>query len=245
MKQMKFLLLLMVISGLCTSAGFGQADSAPLKIVPLTKGFYVFMTYHSYKGNRISANGLYVVTNDGVVMFDTPWDTTQFKPLLDSIQARHNKKVVMAFATHFHEDRTAGLEYYKQQGVKTYTTRRTDELSRNTGKKRAEYLMQDDTAFVVGDYIFETYYPGHGHAPDNIVIWFKKDRVLYGGCLIKSTDDTTLGNLGDADVNAYAATVQNVITRYKKPSFVIPGHNGWQTTSSLNHTYRMAKDFKK
>ena len=110
-------------------------------------------------------------------MIDSPWDTTQFQPLLDSICVRHNKKAVVCIATHFHEDRAGGLAYYKQQGIKTYTTRQTNELSKKRGMKRAEFLITSDTTFA-----------GPGHAPDSIVVWFEKEKVLYGGCLIKSAE---------------------------------------------------------
>src|SRR5215813_449631 len=121
----------------CLSSILGQEPRVRLKITPLTGGFYVFTTFNLYEGTLIPANGMYLVTDAGVVMFDTPWDTTQFQPLLDGIKSRHNKNVVLCVATHFHEDRTGGLQYYAQKGIKTYTTTKTDELSRKTGKKRA------------------------------------------------------------------------------------------------------------
>jgi metallo-beta-lactamase class B len=106
-----------------------QHENAKLEISRLTGDFYIYTTYNTYKEYQVPANGMYLVTNDGVVMFDTPWDITQFQPLLDTIKIRHNKSVVMCFATHWHSDKTAGLEYYRQQGIKTYTTVLTDELS--------------------------------------------------------------------------------------------------------------------
>ena len=224
---------------------YGQVTESNLIITHLSDNFYVFTTFNLYKGNRIPANGMYLVTDESVVMFDTPWDTTQFQPLLDSIRIKHNKKVGMSFATHFHEDRTGGLEYYRQQGIKTYTTKKTDDYSKETGKKRAEFFMYQDTIFSVGGYSFQVYYPGHGHAPDNIVIWFQKERVLYGGCLIKSTVDNTLGNLGDANVKTYAATVKNVLEKCKRPKYIIPGHNDWSSTKSLKHTLKMAQQLLK
>ena len=87
----------------------GQNGGSNLKITRLTGEFYVFTTFNSYKGKLVPANGMYLVTDNGVVMFDTPWDTTQFQPLLDSIKNRHHKKVVLCIATHFHEDRTGGF----------------------------------------------------------------------------------------------------------------------------------------
>ncbi len=219
-------------------------NTAPLKISHLTGDFYVFTTYNEYKGNRISANGMYLLTNMGAVLFDSPWDSTQFQPLLDSIRIRHNQPVVLCLATHFHEDRTAGLDYYRRQSIKTFTTRQTDELSRKRGMKRAEFLMNSDTVFTVGQYSFQTYFPGHGHTPDNVIVWFKKERILYGGCLVKSVDDATLGNLADASSADYATTIENVVRTCRKPKHIIPGHNSWQNTHSLQHTLNMARKLR-
>ncbi len=155
---------------------FAQADDAKLKITPLYGDFYIYTTYNTYEDSKIPANGMYLVTNSGVVLFDTPWDTTQFQPLLDSIRLRHNKNVSFCIATHWHSDRTEGLEYYKKLGIKTYTTVLTDELCKKNNKKRAEFLLTRDTVFNVGQYSFETYYPSQGHTLDNIVVWFKNEK---------------------------------------------------------------------
>lgn len=222
-------------------AAFTQTASAKLVITHLTGNFYIYTTYNTYEGNRTPANGMYLVTNEGVAMFDTPWDTTQFQPLLDSIYVRHGKKVIMSMATHWHSDKTAGLEYYQQQGIKTYTTVLTDELSKKNNKKRAAFLMTKDTLFTIGSYSFETYYPGEGHTADNIVIWFEKERILYGGCLIKGVDDKNLGYLGDANVTAYATTLKNVQQKCRKPAHIIIAHNDWRNNNSLKHSIKMAK----
>jgi metallo-beta-lactamase class B len=224
---------------------FGQTEKAKLKISHLTGDFYIYTTYNAYKEFLVPANGMYLITNNGVVMFDTPWDTTQFQPLLDSIKSRHQKEVVLAFATHWHSDKTAGLEYYRQQGIKTYTTALTDELSKKNGKKRAEFLMTKDTTFRVGQYSFETYYPGQGHTIDNIVVWFEKEKILFGGCLIKGVDDKNLGYLGDANVSAYESTLKNVQKKCRDPKFIIIAHSDWKNINSLKHSIQLAKKLKK
>lgn len=229
----------------CLANAFGQPEKDKLAIAHLTGDFYIYTTYNTYEGTRVPANGMYLVTNSGVVMFDTPWDTTQFQPLLDSIKRRHNKNVIMCFATHWHSDKTAGLEYYRQIGIKTYTTSLTDELSKKNNKKRAEFLMSKDTTFQVGQYSFETYYPGQGHTEDNIIIWFKKEKILYGGCLIKGADAEDLGYLGDANVTAYASTLLNVQKKCPNPRFIIIAHSDWMNINSLQHSIRLAKKLTK
>lgn len=239
--RIKVLITILVLSIVSVHA---QKSEPKLEIHHLTGDFYVYKTFSLYKGNRIPANGLYLVTTRGVVMVDSPWDTTQFQPLVDSIKARHNKNVVMCIATHFHEDRTAGLEFYSKLGIKTYTTKQTDELSKARGMSRAEFLIRKDTTFKIGQYSLETFYPGAGHAPDNIVIWFGKEKVLYGGCLVKSVDDENLGNLGDASVQDYATTIMNVQRKFPDAKYVIPGHNDWRSVESLQHTLEMAKQLR-
>ena len=162
MKQV-FRIFIFSISLFSFVNSFAQAQKPKLQISHLTANFYVFTTYNLYKGNSVSANGMYLVTNSGVVMFDSPWDTTQFQPLLDSIKAKHNKVVVICIATHSHKDKTAGLEFLKERGVKTFTTKQTDDISKRKGEKRAAFLMEKDTVFSVGQYKFQTYWAGQGH----------------------------------------------------------------------------------
>lgn len=242
---MQRILLLVLIFSFSLIKVQGQAPEGNLQITHLAGDFYIYTTYSLYKGERIPANGMYLVSTEGVVLFDSPWDTTQFQPLLDSIQARHHKNVVICFATHFHNDRTAGLEYYRKLGIKTYTSALTDELSRKDGMKRAEFLIAKDTVFTVGGYSFESYYPGPGHSPDNIIFWFSKERIIYGACLIKSFEDEDLGYLGDANMKEYARTIQRVQQKCKQPRWVIVGHGNWSKVSSLDHTRKMAEALQK
>jgi glyoxylase-like metal-dependent hydrolase (beta-lactamase superfamily II) len=222
----------------------GQTPNPGLIISHLTGDFYVYTTFGLYKGNPVPSNSMYLVTSDGVVLFDTPWDSTQFKPLLDSIKLRYGKKVIMCISTHFHEDRTAGLEYYKSMGIRTYTSKRTDELSKERNEKRAEFLIYKDSLFRVGQYSFLTYYGGQGHSPDNIVIWFEKEKILYGGCLVKSTEAEDLGNLSDANVEDWAVTIKNIQNKFKDPKYIIPGHLDWSSKESLTHTLDLIKQYE-
>lgn len=237
--------LLSILSFLHLATASIQAQPEKLVITPLTGDFYIYTTYNTYEGYTVQANGMYLVTDEGVVMFDTPWDTTQFQPLLDSVESRHHQPVIIALATHWHSDKTAGLEYYRQQGIRTYTTLLTDELSQLNNKKRAQYLMTGDTTFHVGGYSFETYFPGEGHTKDNIIIWFAKEKILYGGCLIKGADAEDLGFLGDGNTETYAATLKNVQKKCPKPAYIIVAHSDWSSTRSLKHSIKIARKLGK
>jgi len=174
-------------------------------------------------------------------MLDCPWDTTQYQPLLDSIEARHHQRVVLFIATHFHDDRTCAIDFLKKKGIPTWSTELTRRLCQEHHDPQAEHVFLHDTSFLAGGYRLETYYPGPGHTPDNIVVWLGRDKVLYGGCLVKSTDAPGLGNLEDANIAEWPASIHRVIDRYPNALFVIPGHLGWADPHGLQHTLDLLK----
>lgn len=239
MRKLASIVLFLVI----TLNSFGQKKNSSLPISHLTGDFYVYKTFHDYKGTLVSANAMYLVTDKGVVLFDAPWDKSQYQPLLDSIKAKHNKDVIMYFATHSHEDRAGGLNFYRKKGIKTYTIKATDQILKKENEKRAEFIIPNDTIFKVGQYAFEVYYPGKGHAPDNIVVWFNKEKILYGGCFIKSAEAKDLGFLGDANVKEWEKSIKKVQSKFNNAKYIITGHDDWKNLTSLNHTLKMVQEY--
>jgi len=238
MKSFKLFLICLCFFGVKLQ---GQIDSLKLKITHLVGDYFGYTTYHAFNGLLFPSNSMYLVSDSGVVMFDTPWDSTQFQPLLDSIWTRHHKKVVFCIATHYHADRTAGLEFLNQKGIKTYTSYQTYRLCAIHHEKQSSFFFLNDTSFSVGQYRFNTFYPGEGHTPDNIVLWFDTEKILYGGCLIKSTENTSLGNIADANLILWPLTMKKLIKKFRCANYVIPGHFGWLHKKSLRHTLRLLK----
>ncbi len=208
----------------CMNLLVAGPSSSGLIIKHLTGDFYIYTTFRNMGGKPFPSNSMYMLSADGVVMFDTPWDTTQFQPLLDSIWAKHHQKVISCVVSHFHEDRTAGLDFLNQKGIKTFSSALTWNLCRQHHENEASYRFTSDTVFSIGGHTFETFYPGEGHTKDNIVIWFDKEKILYGGCLVKSTDNNSLGYIADANLDAWGETIQHVMNKYPNAQFVIPGH---------------------
>lgn len=235
MKQLFFTLCL-----LFSVVANAQQKSYKLAITQVAQNYYVFTTYKDYQGSPFPANGLYVVTDAGVVMIDSPWDTDKTQQLLDSIEIKHHKKVVLAIATHAHADRTGAFDILKKQGIKTYSSALTKQLCIEQNEKQAEFVFTKDTTFRVGDLTINTFFPGEGHTKDNIVVWFDKDRILYGGCFVKGMSATDLGNIKEANIKAWPVSVQNTMRQYPMPSLIIPGHQEWAPGyQCLVHTLKL------
>ena len=155
MRRVSILVVLLIEFGISFRLS-AQDNKSALVISHLTEDFYVYTTYRSLSGREIPSNSIYLITEQGAVMFDTPWDTTQFQPLLDSIQNKHHTNVVLCIATHFHDDRTAGLGFLKQKGIRTYSSKQTSDLCKERHQQQAQYYFTKDTTFAVGSHRFVT-----------------------------------------------------------------------------------------
>ena len=82
----------------------------------------------------------------------------------------------------------------------------------------------------------EIFYPGQGHAPDNSVVWVEGEKLLVGGCLIRSAETDNLGYTGDANLAQWGVSVQRVAERYSDAKIVLPGHGEMGDQSMLSHT---------
>jgi glyoxylase-like metal-dependent hydrolase (beta-lactamase superfamily II) len=196
-----------------------------------------------------SANVLAVRMTDGtVVICSSPYDTKTTRVLVRALRARFRATRLVAINTHFHADGTNGNEAYAAEGVETYASDHTVALARERGEAgretMAKYVEAADpqlaarirsTALAPAAHTFaeaegltlqfgadnvRALFVGAGHSPDNIVVFFPRQRVLFGGCMVRS--ESGLGNTSDADI-AHWADAADAAARLE-PVIVIPGH---------------------
>jgi glyoxylase-like metal-dependent hydrolase (beta-lactamase superfamily II) len=175
-------------------------------------------TYELAPGSIIPANGMIALTPMGPVLVDPGWTPAQAQALLRFATARFGRPAG-AIATHWHADRTAGIATMRAAGVPVYMNPLTAAIIAK--KPRPRLTHEPVAAFGL-----ETWWPGAGHTPDNIVVWSPVDGVLLGGCFLKSARTTTLGNTADADVPSWRASVDRFAGRYAGAGMIIPGHGG-------------------
>src|SRR5947209_5530638 len=79
---------------------------------------------------------------------------------------------VAAIVTHSHGDRTGGIPALTRRGIPVAALDLTIDKLRGT-VERVPRILLTTTAPVHPDPLgFEAFYPGAGHAADNIVVWF-------------------------------------------------------------------------
>ena len=225
------------------SAIFGDPEFS-ITVTPIAPGFYVHTSYKTIDGQTIPSNGLIAETVDGIVMVDTPWDTLQTVQLLNWISSHLKKSVALCIITHAHEDRIGGINALRNRNIRVVSTPLTARDAANRGYQAPEPILPNDTMMTWHALKAECFFPGKGHTEDNIVVWFPDRRILFGGCLVKSADASGLGNIEDASLQDWPATVRNVVSRFPSPTIIIPGHGSWADTTSLQHTLDLLQNAK-
>src|SRR5579871_6212428 len=214
-----------------------------LKIEKLNDSFYVYQTFNLYKGELVSANAMYVLTSDGAILFDTPWDSAQYQPIIDSIRIKHHQQIKMVIGTHSHNDRAGGFSFYQKKGIPTYATALTNELLLKDNHAASTHVIKSGDKFSIGKESFEIYFPGAGHTLDNIVIWFPKEKLLYGGCFVKSAEAADLGYIKESDTKEWPKSIERIKQKFGTATYVISGHDDWHDASSLNHTLQLLRKY--
>jgi metallo-beta-lactamase class B len=242
-RQLRLVLLLLFLpSWLLANPPAGTKPAAlHLRVRRIAPDVFVHTSYHRYPGNPtpVPSNGLIVSTKTGALLIDTAWDPDQTLELLRWVADSLHQHVRLAVVTHAHEDRLGGLAVLQANHIKVYSTPLTAQRSARLPFGTPTPAIKPYTVIRAGRTRLELFYPGPGHAPDNIVAWLPQQRVLFGGCLVKGADATTLGNIDEADLKQWPVAVRSVRDRYPKAAVVIPGHGQWGSADLLDHTLEL------
>ena len=188
----------------------------------------------------VPANGLIVVGEDAAALIDTPWTDEQTALVFEFVEREFDVKVVHVVATHSHGDCMGGLAEAHERGAESYALELTAEFARSAGDPVPRQTFTDDYRIALGGVDIELRYFGGGHTRDNIVAWLPRQRLLFGGCLVKRTGGSP-GYMAEADLAAWPDTIRNVIAAFPEAKVVVPGHGSPGTVEYLDYTLELAE----
>lgn len=192
------------------------------------------IVHRSTSAQGIPSNGLIAVTERGLLLVDTAWTEAETETLLKWGDERLKRPWIGAVITHDHNDRDGGLGALQRRHIPIAALDLTVAKLEKRGVHGVTTLFKATDRELRDPRGFEAFYPGPGHASDNIVLSFPT--ALFGGCLIKSMEAKDLGFTGDADLAAWPEAVRRVSKRYAE-MVIVPGHGAVDTTSgALQHT---------
>lgn len=187
---------------------------------------------------NVPCNGLVVRQGNDAIVFDTSTNDEHAQELIDWIRGSLHCRIDAVVLTHFHDDRLGGLKAFHDQGIPSYACSRTIELARKAGMTVPRNSFADSLTLDLGGEAVTARFFGEGHTPDNVVGYFPREHVLFGGCLVKELE-AGKGYLGDANVAAWPATVERVERAYPNVAVVVPGHGEPGDKTLLDYTIRL------
>jgi len=225
-------------------AARAQAESAApirldadLQVREIAPGVWLHTAWMEVKGwGRFPSNGLLLVAPAESLLIDTPANEALTERLLQWVGDVQQAPVRRAILTHAHEDRMGGAPALRRAGVTRYALPQTAARAEALGWERPEEeLAQEDELVLDGRHV-QTYFPGAGHSPDNLVVWLPAERILFAGCLVKSEESQGLGNLADAVLAAWPDSLERLAARYATARLVVPGHGAIGGPAAIEHT---------
>lgn len=231
------LFLSIVLYRLIANETFDRVDKN-IEITKLTDKTYLIQSSYSCNG-MLDCNHLLVVDLNDLVLVNTPVTDSMTAVMLDCIEKKFKRKVTKVIVSHFHEDSSGGLLETAKRGITSYGLDKTSNLL-VAENKNIDHIFKDSLTISMQTIPLKLYYFGAGHSVDNIVTWMPDEKILFGGCLMKSLNSKDKGNIKDADLQAWPGTVQKVKDRFKDAKVVIPGHLAIGNSSLFDHTIRIA-----
>jgi glyoxylase-like metal-dependent hydrolase (beta-lactamase superfamily II) len=186
------------------------------------------------------SNAGFVVTNDGVIVFDALGTPALGRAMIAAIATVTRAPIRRVIVSHYHADHIYGLQTLKAAGAEIWAQRKaeiylaSDVAQSRLAQRRAELYpwvdettrvvppavwIEGDTDFRFGGLTFRIIYSGGAHSPEDILMYIVEDRVLFAGDLLFAGRVPFVGN---ADSRGWLAAMGKMIA--VNALVVIPGH---------------------
>ena len=244
-----FLLVVLIIMRITYSNAQPEINdtmkiSDDLELIRISDNSYIHISYLiTSNGRRVPCNGLIYINRDEAFIIDTPVNDELTLDLINWLKSNLCVSVAGVIATHWHVDCMGGLGQVHKCGIKSYAHELTCEIAESKDLPVPEYNFKDSLEIKSGINKILCKYFGAGHTIDNIVVWIPEEKILFGGCMIKSLSSNTPGNIRDADLDSWPRTIEKLITRFKNAKIVVPGHGTYGGTELLDHTLNLIKEY--
>jgi glyoxylase-like metal-dependent hydrolase (beta-lactamase superfamily II) len=199
-----------------------------------------------------TSNAGFVVTGDGVVVFDSLGTPALGYALLQEIRKVTDKPVRHVVVSHYHADHiyglqafrehTDGAEIWAQQLTKEYfdpqSFKKGEDADRRLAQRREalfpwvdedtylvepDHLFEEKARFDVGGTTFQLRHMGPAHAPGDSIMVIPEMGVAFGGDIIYRGRIPFLDS-PKVDTGRWQEGLDYLTQMTPKPTFVIPGH---------------------
>lgn len=239
----RFLSLLVLFSLSSLSHALDTSATVPMKAVKVGQHSYYVegqAGQASSENQGFMSNAGFVVTPEGVVVFDSLGTVPLAQKMLGIIRKITAKPIKYVIVSHYHADHYYGLQVFKDAGAEIWAHKNAQGLTRteaalerfeqrkqelfpwvdeNTRFLEPDVYLAGDTDFKLGGVHFSIRHVGPAHSAEDLAMFVKADGVLYAGDLVFKG---RVPFVGDADSKAWLASLGKLTAM--KPRVMVPGH---------------------
>jgi glyoxylase-like metal-dependent hydrolase (beta-lactamase superfamily II) len=233
----------LVALALCGSGWAAQPATVPVTPIQVSAHCYYVRGGSgevSHANQGFNSNAGFVVTDEGVVVFDALGTPPLGAALVDAIRTVTHRPIRRVIVSHYHADhfyglpalKAAGAEVWAHADAKPYLTSEAPKLrlqERRTSlapwvDESARIVEPDlwidgDTTFRLGGLTFDVYHVGPAHTPEDLALVVPQEGVFFAGDLMFGG---RLPFVGDADSKAWLIAIDK-LERYR-PKVLVGGH---------------------
>lgn len=194
----------------------------------------------SLENQGFNSNAGFVVTDEGVVVFDALGTPALGSALLSQIRRVTTQPVRRVVVSHYHSDHFYGLQAFKQAGAEVWAHARVrDYLATEAPAARLAERRQSlapwvtdearivepdryvdaEASFRMGGLTFRLYPAGPAHTPEDLMMLVEEEGVLFAGDLVFAG---RVPFVGDADPRAWLDALERLAVH--EPRIVVTGH---------------------
>lgn len=233
------LLVISLVSSYAQTANNEIYKSNTLIIKQISQHTFVHITYlQTQSFGKVACNGMIVTDKGEALVFDTPADDSASYELIGVIEKQLHSKVKGIVVNHFHDDCVGGLVAFHAKGIPSYANEKTILFAKENQHNVPQHGFEGSLTLKVGRLDVVNKFIGEAHTRDNIVSYVPKEKVMFGGCMIKEVN-ATKGYLGDANTAVWSATIANVQKIFPKTKWVIPGHGQYGGQELFSYTMKL------
>jgi glyoxylase-like metal-dependent hydrolase (beta-lactamase superfamily II) len=204
-----------------------------------------------------TSNAGFVVTSEGVVVFDALGTPVLGKEFIEAIRSVTSMPIRRVVISHYHADHFYGLPAFKDAGSEIWAHRaargyldseaaqlrlaeRRQSLAPWVGADmrlvRADRWLEDEVSFRMGGLTFRAFPVGPAHTPEDLAMAVEEENVLFVGDLMFAG---RIPFVGDADSRSWIVAIDRIV-RFN-PKIMIGGHGNVSRNAAAD--LRMTRDY--
>ncbi len=229
--------LILLISWVGSSqSGLFAYESPRLQIKKITEQAYIHISFlETQDYGKVPCNGMIVISDKEAVVLETPVNDEVSEELIKWIEEEKGAEIKAVIVHHFHVDCLGGLSAFHQRKIPSFADQLTIDFAPSNGYEPPIHAIKSGHQTPIANETISTYNFGPAHTEDNVVSYFEGERILFGGCMIKSLN-ASKGNTADADLNQWPETVAKIKRSFPELITVVPGHGKEGGSELLDYT---------